>query len=190
MAEEGYYRDQPRFEQKDPLTMWAYLFVGVAAFVTLLLLLILFLMATGRTSGSTELLLPQSWWVGIVTFVLIGCVIGLFFVIVARLGAAQAGTYLSAGVEEPTEEDQLPEGVEAAVHEDETERMLDSTNPHPAADAARIDDPFGKDGRLMMSYTIPEAQPRGVYGDTYVPIGADQVLNVKTLLARTRRDQR
>lgn len=192
MVDQGYYRDQPHFSRKDPLATWSYIFLAAAGVAFLWLMLLLFLMATERFEETDRALgLAQGWWVAITTTILLAAIIGLFFIIIARIGATQAGSYLSAGVDdEPdTPDDDLSDDARDIVQTSETERLIASTEIRHTPHAARIEDPFGPDGRLLMSYTVPEMQPRGVYGDTYVLVDNDQVLNVKTLLAKTMRDE-
>jgi hypothetical protein len=191
VADDRYYGDQPRFQRKDPLDRWAWIFLGIAAVALVWFLVIIWLVGTNRLAEGTLFGRSETFWVGISTLFVIVALLGLIFVIVGRLGAAGGGSYLSTDLQQgrprngpryvaPT--DQRPMETQPAPPPVDTEPRPVVTEERPAA---RIDDPFGPDGRMLLSYSVPEQQPRGIYGDTWVPIDRDAVLNVKSRLAKT-----
>ena len=187
MAADGYYRDTPVLSRKDPLTRWSWIFLGAAIVATLWMLLLMWLMAEELLADpDTALGLEQATWIGITTLIVAASAMGLFFVIVARLGVTSAGSYLSADLELAKTAAVAKAPKATAPTDAATVETPPPPSPAMIATAARIDDPFGPGGRMLLSYTFPETQPRGIYGDTYVLVDNDAVLNVKTLLARTQ----
>lgn len=188
MADDRYYRDQPRFERKDPLDRWSWIFLGLAGLALLWFLVIIWLTATDRIGDDGLFGQGEAFWVGISTVAVIVAILGLIFVIVGRLGATSGGSYLSADLDRSraappsARAPVVEEEAVAGIPEDEYIRAASGPTQRPAA---RIDDPFGPDGRMLLSYTVPEEQLRGIYGDAWVPVDTDTVLNVKTLLAKT-----
>lgn len=190
MGDDRYYRDAPSFERRDPLRTWAFVF-AVASAVALVWVLVLFwLMATRRLAAPANqaLGLSQTAWVIIATAVLFGCLIGLIFIVLARVGRTQGGTYIDATARSEDEEAGPPRARVRAKAQGTLAGTVGGGSALQIAavrEAARIEAATGPDGRMLLSYTVPVEQPRGLYADTYVAVDADAVLNVKTLLAKT-----
>lgn len=204
MGDGRYYRDAPRFQRRDPLTTWSYVFLVMGAGAVLWMLLIFFLTAGGYVEGAPNEAfgLTVNAWVVIAALLLGASIVGLLFTILARLGTTEGGTYLST-LDQPDQQDdtQSPKQdrsrttVEAGHAEATPEPPVGAGEAPPAQSvqsaqllsrtAARIETTNGPDGRVLLSYTVPADQPRGLYGDTYVPVDSDAVLNIKTLLAKT-----
>lgn len=206
MGDERYYRDAPRFKRRDPLTTWSYVFLVMGAGAVAWMLLVFFLTAGGHVAGAPDSAfgLTVGAWVTITALLLLASIVGLLFTILARLGATEGGTYLSTLDHETTalapstpspptgDRDQEPPAkTTPAPHPPEGGGEDPETAHTPysaqlvAKKAARVETTDGPDGRILLSYTVPEDQPRGLYGDTYVPVDSDAVLNIKTLLAKT-----
>lgn len=193
MADDRYYGDQPRFERKDPLDRWAWVFLGITGLALLWFLIIIWLVSTGRLADETLLGRGETFWVGLSTLLVIASVLGLIFVIIGRLGATSGGSYLATDLEHRAQGSgraPAPPLQPARPKEAAEDLPLPATIPETPQHPARIDDPFGPDGRMLLSYSVPEEQPRGIYGDTWVPIDRDVVLNVKSLLAQSNRGSR
>jgi hypothetical protein len=209
MGDERYYRDAPRFPQRDPLTTWSIIFVALGGAAVLWMLLIFFLTAGGHVRGAPDSAfgLDRTAWIVITVLLLGASILGLLFTILARLGTTEGGSYLST-LDNPTitgrrpgrPRDDTEEPSNTAIVSGSTQ--TDSPSPPEAGGegapiqsahsaqvlrrtAARVETTSGPDGRILLSYTVPADQPRGLYGDTYIPIDSDAVLNIKTLLAKT-----
>lgn len=211
MGDDRYYRDAPRFERRDPLTTWSVVFLIMGAGAVAWMLLVFFLLTGGHVAGAPDSAfgLTLDAWVTITALLLGTSIVGLLFTILARLGATEGGGYIStldddgsgpsAGGKkvEPVEQGELegtliqsaspradpapPEGAGQGLPESQSLQSAQLL----ARSAARVETSEGPEGRMLLSYTIPEDQPRGLYGDTYVPVDSDVVLNIKTLLAKT-----
>lgn len=209
MGDERYYRDAPRFDRRDPLTTWSIVFLVMGAGAVAWMLLVFFLTAGDFVTGAPDSAfgLTITAWV-IVTALLLGTsIVGLLFTILARLGTTEGGGYLSTLESSGTGERTLGKLREPepghGIHTTVQPAPRSPPDPPkgggaalPAAqsvqsaqvlskEAARVETTNGPDGRVLLSYTVPEDQPRGLYGDTYVPVDSDAVLNIKTLLAKT-----
>lgn len=206
MGDERYYRDAPRFERRDPLTTWSVVFLVMGAGAVAWMLLVFFLLTGGYVAGAPDSAfgLTLDAWVTITALLLGTSIVGLLFTILARLGATEGGGYISTlDSQEPSAGGQQPEAGE--IEGTTIQAASPRSDPAPpegagqglpesqsvqsaqllAKNAARVETAEGPEGRMLLSYTIPEDQPRGLYGDTYVPVDSDVVLNIKTLLAKT-----
>lgn len=183
--QEGYYKDQPTFEIEDPLNRWALAFL-VFGIVAAVWLTVLFAVWAADLTDKQDTLwtFDQGTWVAFATIVLIATVIGLIFVIVGRMGATQGGGYLAADLEADLETEEEEEEAETTTRTGGTP-ALGRRDPGLLR-GARIDDPFGSDGRMHLAYTIPADGARGVYGDVKIPVDSDVVLNVKTRLTKLK----
>ncbi len=209
MGDERYYRDAPRFDRRDPLTTWSIVFLVMGAGAVAWMLFVFFLTAGDFVGGAPDSAfgLTVNAWVIITALLLGASIVGLLFTILARLGTTEGGRYLST-LESSTASRASPARArepEADSRQGTTVQPAPRSPPNPpegggealpaaqsvqsaqvlSREAARIETTNGPDGRVLLSYTVPEDQPRGLYGDTYVPVDSDAVLNIKTLLAKT-----
>lgn len=188
MAQSEYYGDQPAFARKDALMRWSLGLFIAAVVVTLWVLLVLYMLADAEAGADTAFGLSEGTWSGLAAILMIVTLIGLVFVVIARLGGTAGGAYLAADLRE----DEARSAAEEEQADDE--EVTAELAPTPESDenrkailrGARIEDPFGPDGRMVLSYTHPDTARAGVFGDAFVSVDTDAVLNVRTLLHATK----
>ncbi|MBW3582310.1 MAG: hypothetical protein KY455_04345 [Euryarchaeota archaeon] len=184
MATSGYYGDQPAFAKKDPLTRWSW-FLFIGSLVAAIWVFLVFFLLSQQTEPNDEMFgFAQSTWVMVGSFLLVLSLVGFVFVIVSRLGGTAGGGYLAAELREEEARRAAEEADVEAVdtQEDRPVSSLEQRQREALLAGARVEDPFGPDGRMVLSYTHPPQAHKGVFGDTYVAVDSDAVLNIRTLL--------
>lgn len=183
MATSGYYGDQPAFAKKDLLTRWSW-FLFIGSLVAAVWVFLVFFLLSRQTEGNDEMFgFAQSTWVMVGSFLLVLSLVGFVFVIVSRLGGTSGGGYLAAELREDEARRAAEEAdLEADGEGDAPVSAWEQRQREALLAGARVEDPFGPDGRMVLSYTHPPQAHKGVFGDTYVAVDSDAVLNIRTLL--------
>ena len=174
----------PTFQRGDPLKRWSLIFLIVGIGVTVWLVALFAVMAADLTETRDRLLLGQDQWVIVTTMALIGSILGLIFVIVGRVGGTQGGSYLSADLD--AEERARNFAAARNVEQDTSELPAAVAGEVDLLRSARIVDPFGADGKILLAYDVPADGGPGVYGDVLIRVDSDATLNVRTRLARLK----
>ncbi len=172
---------------RDPLNRWALIFLAVGIGLTIILMILFAVMAADVPTIRDQLLINQDQWVILVTVLLIASIIGLIFVIVGRVGGTQGGSYLSADLDA---EERARNVAAAEMLDEEEEESIAAGDPIETRNKllrpARIVDPFGPDGKILLAYDVPGEGGPGVYGDVLIRVDSDATLNVRTRMAKLK----
>lgn len=172
----------PTFQRTDPLNRWSLVFLIAGAAATVILVGLFALFAADATRTPNKLIIEQGQWVALVTVLLIASIVGLIFVIVGRVGGTQGGSYLSADLD-AEERARNAAAAHDVGDDDESLDLHAATGAHALLRGARVVDPFGADGKILLAYSVPADGGPGVYGDVMIDVDTDAKLNIRTRLA-------